>query len=84
MAWLAQPPDIGRKQEVPLATADGASLTDTIATQLQCIVTVTPDVHPLQEDLGVLGLLDSLCGRAALLTSCSETLTCVIFTSLFG
>lgn len=47
VAWLARPPGVGREQEVLLAAAVSAGLTDTIAAQLHGAVAVAQDVHPV-------------------------------------
>lgn len=74
VARLAQPPGIGREQEVPLAAAVSAPLSDTIAAQLHCAVAVTPDVHPLPAP----GRFGEFSTRRALATRCPEKSTCVI------
>lgn len=91
MAWLARPPGVGREQEVLLASAVSAGLTDTIAAQLHGAVAVAQDVHPvpaLYEDFFFffLRLVDNLCGRAALLgrTTLPGKSTCVMLSIPFG
>lgn len=89
MAWLARPPGVGREQEVLLASAVRAGLTDTIAAQLHGAVAVAQDVHPvpaLYEDLFFfLRLVDNLCGRAALLgrTTLPGKSTCYVINSIW-